>query len=90
MKEAYIIKISGRVQGVGYRYFTRVQARRRKITGWVRNHPDGSVEAHCEGEQVILRELAENLKKGPQGARVDNMELRKTTLRSYHSFTIEF
>ncbi len=90
MKEAYLIKLSGRVQGVGFRYFTRIQARRRKVTGWVRNHPDGSVEAYCEGEQEILRELAEILKKGPQGARVDSMELRKTALGSCSSFTIEF
>ena len=50
MRVARRIVVSGRVQGVGFRYFTQDTALREGVTGWVRNLPDGRVEAHVEGE----------------------------------------
>jgi acylphosphatase len=65
--------VSGRVQGIGYRYFTRQTARRLGLAGWVRNLDDGSVEIHAEGDAASLVELEAALRKGPSGARVDDV-----------------
>lgn len=63
--------VSGRVQGVGFRYFTRRQAARLGLSGWVRNLPSGDVEVHVEGAQAGIRELIAALSRGPDWARVD-------------------
>ena len=75
MDEVVYIVVSGRVQGVGFRYFTDAVARRQGVAGWVRNLPGGKVE--------ILARLAENksaflaeLRRGPPSARVDGVETR--------------
>ena len=62
--------ISGRVQGVGFRYFTQDWALREGATGWVRNLPDGRVEAHVEGEAESVTRIERALRTGPRGARV--------------------
>ncbi len=68
--------ISGFVQMVGYRDFTRRMARKHALTGWCRNLPDGRVEALlCGSENNVLSCIAE-LKKGPQLARVNHIERR--------------
>jgi len=66
---------SGRVQGVFFRYETRREARKRNVKGWVRNLPDGRVEALFEGEEEKVLELIEFCKHGPPGARVTNVEV---------------
>lgn len=65
--KAYQIKVTGVVQGIGYRYFTRMAANRLGICGWVRNCPDGSVEVFCEGEAGSLEMFVEEVRKGPSG-----------------------
>ncbi len=70
---AYRIVIRGIVQGIGFRYFTRVTANRFNIYGWVRNCPDGSVEIHCEGEESNLQKFLEEIRKGPAGLVIDTM-----------------
>ena len=65
--------ISGRVQGVGFRYYTQECALREGVTGWVRNLPDGRVEAHVEGESESVTRLERALRSGPRGARVQTM-----------------
>lgn len=83
--------IFGRVQGVGFRYNTRREASRRNLTGWVRNLPDGSVEVECEGEKARVEAFAGWLKKGPPGAHVSDVELRRIPYRGiYNRFTVEF
>jgi acylphosphatase len=62
--EAYRINVSGRVQGVGFRYSTLQKASRLKLTGWVRNERDGSVEIHCEGSPEGTAALIEWLEEG--------------------------
>jgi len=69
------VYVSGRVQGVFFRYETRREARKRNVKGWVRNLPDGRVEALFEGEEEKVLELIEFCKHGPPGARVTNVEV---------------
>jgi acylphosphatase len=60
--------VGGRVQGVFFRSETRREARRRAVTGWARNLPDGRVEAVFEGEKKDVERLIEFCRKGPTGA----------------------
>ena len=66
--------VSGRVQGVGYRYFVHDAARREGVTGYVRNLPDGRVEALAEGELEAVTRVERAIRSGPAGARVENVE----------------
>jgi acylphosphatase len=66
--------ISGVVQGVGFRYFVRQQAVQLSLTGWVRNLPDGRVEAVAEGERAVLDPFVVAMRKGPRGSLVDSVE----------------
>jgi acylphosphatase len=67
--------ISGRVQGVGFRYFTEAAAAREGIQGWVRNLPDGRVEASAEGDADAVDRFEHKLRHGPPGARVEGVEV---------------
>ena len=64
-------RISGRVQGVGFRWFVREEARRLGLAGWVRNLPTGDVELVAEGLPELLEAFARTIGKGPPGARVE-------------------
>jgi acylphosphatase len=66
--------VSGRVQGVGFRYFVLRQARTLGLAGWVRNLADGRVEAFIEGAPDQLERIEELLRQGPAGARVKSLE----------------
>jgi len=67
--------ISGRVQGVGFRYFTQDAAAREGVTGWVRNLADGRVEAYLEGESDSVTRVERAIRQGPRGARVDHVDV---------------
>jgi acylphosphatase len=67
--------ISGRVQGVNYRYYTKQQADSLGILGWVRNLLDRRVEAVFEGDQITVQEMIDWCHQGPRAARVDNVDL---------------
>jgi acylphosphatase len=73
MRVARRIVVSGRVQGVGFRYFTQDTARREGVTGWVRNLPDGRVEAYVEGEAEAVTRVERAIRSGPRGARVERV-----------------
>ena len=67
--------ISGRVQGVFFRYETKRMALRRGVSGWVRNLPDGRVEAVFEGEKSDVEEMIRFCHRGPPGAIVRDVEV---------------
>jgi acylphosphatase len=73
MRVARRLLISGRVQGVGFRWFAHDAARREGVTGWVRNLPDGRVEAYVEGDAESVTRVERALRQGPAGARIDNV-----------------
>lgn len=73
MKRA-IFRVSGRVQGVGFRWFVVGEAERLGLRGWVRNAPDGSVEVEVEGAEEVVAELKQKLEKGPPAARVSQVQ----------------
>lgn len=68
------VRVSGVVQGVGFRWFVRERARRLGLAGWVRNLPDGSVEVAAAGDAEQLRLLRAELQQGPSGAAVDRLQ----------------
>jgi acylphosphatase len=65
--------VGGRVQNVGFRYFIQDRARREGVTGWVRNLPDGRVEARIEGDAEAVDRVERAIRTGPPGARVDSV-----------------
>lgn len=82
------IFISGRVQGVGFRHFTRKNAEALNVNGWVKNLADGRVEAVFEGSKEAVDDLIKRCKKGPAASRVENLEVNddeheKSTLNGF-------
>ena len=73
--------ITGRVQGVGFRYHTAMKARAIGVTGYAHNAPDGSVEVYAEGTAAQLDALHLYLSDGPSFARVDSIRFSEGTIR---------
>ncbi len=69
------VVVEGRVQGVGYRYFTVRVARELGVRGWVRNLADGRVEAHAAGDSAAVEAFVRRLREGPPHGRVDRIEV---------------
>ncbi len=69
------VYVSGTVQGVYFRATTRDEARKRDVDGWVRNLPDGRVEAVFEGSPADVAEMIEFCHEGSQAARVENVDV---------------
>jgi len=67
-------RVTGRVQGVGFRYYVLGEAAHIGLTGWVRNRRDGSVEVIAEGEQEQLELLAQALKRGSSSSLVEDVK----------------
>lgn len=78
--------IAGRVQGVGFRYFVVRQARALGLLGWVRNLPDGTVEATAAGPASALSQLEEALRQGPSMSRVDRVTVADTPMPAQSTF----
>jgi acylphosphatase len=77
--ERLIARVTGRVQGVGFRWWVRTLAEDLRLTGWVMNADDErSVEVVAEGEPMSLDELERLLREGPSGARVESVDVRRT------------
>ena len=82
--------IRGEVQGVGYRFFAQRAAARHQVVGYVRNCPDGTVEALAEGSPNSVEEFKHDLATGPQWAVVRQVEeISLDPTGTYSSFRIE-
>ena len=83
-------RVTGRVQGVGFRYSTLHHANRIGLTGFVRNLPDGSVEAVAEGTAEQLDVFESFLKEGPSLSRVEHLSIARveTDNREYRNFSV--
>lgn len=69
--------ISGRVQGVGFRFFVEDRAAVEGVHGWVRNLPDGRVEAWIEGDRESVDRVEAALNRGPSGAYIDDVAVEE-------------
>lgn len=81
--------VHGRVQGVGFRYFTRKMAEAFDITGRVRNASDGSVEIVASGSAENHRSFKEQIEIGPGGSRVDKITLHELPPERFDAFRVE-
>jgi acylphosphatase len=82
------VKVTGRVQGVAFRWEAQHQAERLGVTGWVRNEPDGAVLAHVEGDEVAVNDMVVWLRHGPPAARVRDVAVMPVTATGAGSFEI--
>ena len=90
MRQLHAI-ISGRVQGVSFRYNTQREAERLGLVGWVRNLPDGTVETTATGADKQLDAFANWLHHGPPGARVTNIDITwADTAETFTAFEIRY
>ena len=67
------VEVSGKVQGVGFRWFVREAARRANLDGWVKNRDDGRVEIAATGTDRAIADFVTQVRRGPPGARVDRV-----------------
>lgn len=84
---ARLLRIAGRVQGVGYRDWLQREARRHGLFGWVRNRADGTVEALLAGEEAALSAVLSACRRGPPLARVERIEERFAEMPEQPGFT---
>jgi acylphosphatase len=80
--------VSGRVQGVGFRFFARRAAESAGVAGWARNLPDGRVETVVEGEDSSVERYLEKIRRGPMGGRVDAVEVEDLAPEGMKGFRI--
>ena len=88
MTTAVEVHITGRVQGVGFRWSTAQQAQQVGVTGWVRNQPDGSVAAWFEGDEDPVDQMVDWCQQGPRWARVDQVIATHVSAKGYGSFEV--
>jgi len=69
--------VSGRVQGVGFRFFAHESAAVEGVSGWVANLADGRVEIRIEGDRDAVERVERKIRRGPPGARVEEVETRE-------------
>ena len=82
------VVVEGTVQGVGFRYWARSEAQSLGVSGWVRNRPDGTVEAEVEGDDGAVAGMVEWLRRGPRGASVTGVTVDDVATQGSGSFEI--
>jgi len=82
------VVVTGRVQGVGFRYAALQQAKALGLTGWVRNRSDGSVEAWVEGSAADVDLMLQWLAQGPGFARVRHLQVSEDAVRGLNDFSV--
>ncbi|HAG15425.1 MAG TPA: acylphosphatase [Bacteroidales bacterium] len=88
MRKTISIRILGRVQGVGFRYYTKKKAIEFTISGFVQNKPDGSVYIEATGEAIDIETFADWCKQGPSWARVNDFLRNDLPLKEWNRFEI--
>ena len=83
-------RVTGRVQGVSFRWYTQEQAQRLGVVGWVRNEPDGAVLLHAEGDDDAVDALVAWCRTGPSMARVTDVAVRDAAPSGATSFDIGY
>ena len=89
-KIARMVKIFGRVQGVFFRQWTINQARAFGVAGWVRNAPDGTVEAQVEGDEGAVSKMIDGMRRGPSQARVEDLTVESIEPEGISGFTVRY
>jgi acylphosphatase len=82
------VRVTGRVQGVFFRAWTRDEAKALGVTGWVRNDADGSVEAFVEGSDGAVAKMIALIGQGPSHANVDNVEVEEADPEGFDRFEV--
>ncbi|MCD6200564.1 MAG: acylphosphatase [Bacteroidales bacterium] len=90
MIKSFRIRLTGRVQNVGFRYFAVREAQKEGIKGFVRNEPDGAVYVEAEGEEEAVNRFLVNLKQGPSWGRVDRVNVTEQPIRNFKGFTVKY
>lgn len=80
--------VSGRVQGVGFRFFAERAAKKAGVFGWVRNLPDGRVETVVEGSDDAVESYLAEIRRGPLGSRVTDVAVEDRQPGNFESFEV--
>lgn len=88
MIRSFQITVKGKVQNVGFRYYTKRTAGKMALRGFVKNRPDGSVYIEAEGEEEIISHFISWCHQGPEWARVDEVVSQEQPLQGYKDFVI--
>jgi acylphosphatase len=84
------VKVTGRVQGVSFRWYAAREAERLAVGGWVRNDPDGSVSAHLEGEDAAVEAMVAWCRHGPAYASVRGVAVTQARPTGTRGFEIRY
>lgn len=90
MSKTVAVRVTGRVQGVSYRWYALQEARRLGVRGWVSNEPDGSVAGHFEGDDDAVEALVDWCRHGPTGASVRDVAVSPATPSGTRAFDIRY
>jgi len=91
MDSTVSFRVTGKVQGVGFRYFTKTTADQYQVNGWVKNHPDGSVVGHVQGDHGLVKGFLETLQVGNRWSDVDSLETQVQPFTGeFHGFDIRY
>jgi acylphosphatase len=90
MTKAVAVKVTGRVQGVSFRWYAVQEAERCGVTGWVRNEPDGSVAAQLEGDDAAVDAMVEWCRHGPSYASVRHVAVLESQPTGAKSFDVRY
>ena len=89
IRKAYIVTVYGRVQGVGFRFYTNKKAHELNICGFVENKPDGTVYIEAEGDKTDIETFISWCELGPQWARVSRIIKQEVPPLNYSQFKIK-
>ena len=90
MIKSFVVRITGRVQNVGFRYFAVKEAEKENIKGFVRNEADGSVYLEAEAEEDAVNRFLARIHQGPSWGRVDHITVTEQPVRNFRSFTVKY